>query len=108
MTPCPSTVPALRTKSSRSWSSVRERSTNVSRTHTPWRPGSSRSSPNSIAAGAARPPGAELADVERLREVVVGAGVEPVDAVLDPGPRRDHEDRHLVAGAAQAPAERQP
>ena len=45
-------------------------------------------------------PREELAEIERLHEVVVGAGVEPLDARLDRVARRDHQDRHGAAGIA--------
>ncbi len=35
--------------------------------------------------------GQQLAQRERLHEVVVGAVVEPGDAVLDTAPRREHQ-----------------
>ena len=66
-------------------------------TQTPWRSRSRRSSRErepvgAVVAGAAQQraqPGAELADVEGLGEVVVGPRLEPVDAVLrDPAARR--------------------
>ena len=47
----------------------------------------------------------QLAHVERLDEVVVGARVEAVDAVGDGVARREHQDRHAIAGRAQAPAD---
>ena len=46
--------------------------------------------------------GAQLLDRERLHEVVVGAGVEPLDAVVDGVARRDDEDRHRVARGGAA------
>ena len=49
-------------------------------------------------------PRLELAHVERLHEVVVGAGVEAVDAVGHGVARGQHQHRHAVARAAQAPA----
>ena len=47
----------------------------------------------------------QLAEVERLGQVVVGSGVEPGDAVAGVGPGREHQDRHPVALAAQDPAD---
>src|SRR3954453_4325335 len=44
----------------------------------------------------------QLLALERLDEVVVGAGVEALDARLDRVARGEHEDRHIV-GRAQAP-----
>ncbi len=46
--------------------------------------------------------------VERLRQVVVGADFKPDDAVHVVALGRQHDDRHRVAAAAQAPAYRQP
>ena len=37
----------------------------------------------------------ELADVERLREIVVGADLEADDLIDVIVTRRDHDDRHL-------------
>ena len=50
-------------------------------------------------------PGAQLLDGERLDEVVVGAGVEPLDAVGDCVARGDDEHRHRIAAAAQRAAD---
>ena len=50
----------------------------------------------------------ELVEGERLREVVVGAGVQARDAVLDAVPRREHEDRRPPVRRAQAPADLEP
>ena len=44
----------------------------------------------------------QLAHVEGLDQVVVGAGVEAVDAIGDGVTRGEHQHRHAVAGAAQA------
>ena len=49
--------------------------------------------------------GVELAQRERLDEVVVGAGVEAVDAVVDRVARGEHEHRGAVAGGAQPAAD---
>ena len=52
--------------------------------------------------------GDELARIERLRQIVVGAHFEPDDAIDVLALRRQHDDRHRLAGAAQAAAYRQP
>ena len=49
--------------------------------------------------------GLQLADVERLDEVVVGARVEAVDAVADGVAGGQDQDRHAVAGVAHAAAD---
>ncbi len=49
----------------------------------------------------------ELARVEGLGQVVVGAHLEPDDAVDVLALCGEHDDRHRLAGAAQAPAHRQ-
>ena len=62
--------------------------------------------------GAARRPAAQqrpdprqqLLALEGLDQVVVGAAVEAVDAVLGLGPGGQHQDRHVAVGA-QAPAD---
>ena len=46
----------------------------------------------------------QLANVVGLDEIVVRAGIEPVDARLDRIARGQHEDRHLAAGIANRPA----
>jgi hypothetical protein len=46
----------------------------------------------------------KLARVERLGEVIVDAGLQPLDALLGLGARGKHEDRHL-RGAAQRAGE---
>ena len=50
----------------------------------------------------------ELARIERLREVVVGADFEPDDAVDVVAFRGEHDDRHVFVAAAQPPADRKP
>jgi len=65
-----------------------------------------------LMAGLARPrPAKQRSDArreflggERLREVVVGTGLEPGDNIVGVGARRDHHDRH-VARAPQRAAE---
>jgi hypothetical protein len=47
----------------------------------------------------------ELAKVERLREVVVGAGVESLDLVVDRVAGREHEDGRVDASAADLTAD---
>ena len=49
-----------------------------------------------------------LAEVERLHEVVVRAGVEAADAVLHVVARGQHQDRHPLLVAAQLTADREP
>ena len=49
----------------------------------------------------------QLAQRERLDEVVVGAGVQPGDAVVDLFARGQHQHRRAVAALAQAPADLQ-
>ena len=44
----------------------------------------------------------QLAALEGLDEVVVGAAVEAVDPVLGLGPRGQHQDRHVAVGAQAA------
>ena len=48
-------------------------------------------------------PGEQLLERERLGQVVVGPGVETLDAVADGVARGEHEDRHAVADLAQRP-----
>ena len=50
-------------------------------------------------------PRAQLAQREGLDQVVVGAGVEALDAVVDRVARGEHEHRGAVAGLAHAPAD---
>ena len=47
-------------------------------------------------------PGEQLGERERLRQVVVGAGVEPVDPVADRVAGRQHQHRHPHLALAQA------
>ena len=46
-------------------------------------------------------PGEQLLEGERLGQVVVGAGVEPLDPVADGVAGGEHQDRHAVADLAQ-------
>jgi hypothetical protein len=50
-------------------------------------------------------PGEELRERERLREVVVGAGVQPRDAVLDRVAGGQHQDRGPGPGLAELAAD---
>ena len=47
-------------------------------------------------------PGQQLAALEGLDQVVVGAAVEAVDPVLGLGPRGQHQDRHVALGPQAA------
>jgi hypothetical protein len=60
-----------------------------------------------LAARQGAQPRQQLAEVERLGQVVVGARVEPGDARFDGITRRQHEDRHVGARRAQLAAHRQ-
>ncbi len=96
---------------------MRVSSTNASSpTTTPCRAPSSRSSANDRSPSPSDADAAQeraqarlqLADVERLDEVVVGAGVETVDAIGDRVARRQDQDRHAVSAAAHAAADLEP
>ena len=50
-------------------------------------------------------PRLELLQRERLDEVVVGAGVQAGDAIVDGVARGQHQHRRAIAGVAQAPAD---
>ena len=50
-------------------------------------------------------PGEQLAQRERLDEVVVGAGIEARHAIVDRVARGEHQHRRAVAGLAHAPAD---
>ncbi len=50
----------------------------------------------------------ELGESERLREVVVCARVEPCDAAVDLGARREHQHGNRVAFGPEAPAYLEP
>ena len=52
-------------------------------------------------------PREQLAEVERLDEVVVGAGVEAADAVATSVARGEHEDRRPALALAQRAADRE-
>ena len=61
-----------------------------------------------VAAGppdAGRAPGEELVERERLRQVVVRAGVQAGDPISDLRPRRQHEDRDGAAARAHPPTD---
>ena len=47
-------------------------------------------------------PGGQLGEIEGLHEVVVGAGVQPLDPVRDLIERRQDDHRRHVAPGAQA------
>ena len=53
-------------------------------------------------------PGEQLVELERLGQVVVGAGIEPGDTIGRLGARREHQDRQAVALGTQHPAHREP
>jgi hypothetical protein len=53
-------------------------------------------------------PREQLARVERLGQIVVGADLEADDAVDILDLRSQHDDRRRIVGGAQAPADRQP
>jgi hypothetical protein len=49
-------------------------------------------------------PGKQFAEFEWLRQIVVRAMVQPCDAVLHSVARRQHQDRHALAGFSQLAA----
>ena len=49
----------------------------------------------------------ELARIEGLRQIVVGAHFEAQDAIDILALGGEHDDRHRFAGAAQSPARRE-
>ena len=51
--------------------------------------------------------GEELLEREGLDDIVVGPGVEAVDAVLDGVARRQHQDRSVIAARPQLPGDLQ-
>ena len=53
-------------------------------------------------------PREQLGERERLQQVVVGAGIEPGDAILDRIARREHQHRRPDAPLAQSPAHLDP
>ena len=78
-------------------------------------PGSSRRSAKRIGSGPAIGPAQQraqarlqLAQGERLDEVVVGAGVEALDAIVDRVARGEHQHGRPVTGLPQAPADLEP
>ncbi len=60
-----------------------------------------------LAAGERAQAGQQLPEIERLGQVVVGAGVESLHARLDGVSRRQHENRHVGPGGANLAADRQ-
>jgi hypothetical protein len=53
-------------------------------------------------------PGQQFLEGERPAKAVVGPGLQPLDPLADPGRRGEQDDRGLVAGAAQPPADLEP
>ncbi len=53
-------------------------------------------------------PGQQLLQGERPAKAVVGAGLQALDPLADPGRGGEQDDRGLVAGVAQPPAHLQP
>src|SRR5215211_5804359 len=53
-------------------------------------------------------PGQQLLEGERPAQAVVGARLQPLDPLADPGRGGEQDDRGLVAGVAQPPADLQP
>jgi hypothetical protein len=51
-----------------------------------------------VAADHGADPRQQLARLERLGDVVVGAALEPADPVVGFDPRRDHDDRYVEVG----------
>ena len=100
----------LSRKNRSSANSVAVRSTIVPARETSWRPSSSTTSPKRehvagrVALGAPQDradPGDDLGEAERLRHVVVAAGAQRLDLVLDGVLRRQEEDRRPEALRAQ-------
>ena len=50
----------------------------------------------------------QLLERERLRQIVVGPGVQPVDTVADRVSRRQQQDRDAISLATQAPRHVEP
>ena len=98
------------------WNSLRVRVTGLPATVTVWRSRSTATSSTTTMSPVAEPragpaapvdrvhPGQELADVVGLDEVVVGAGVQAEDPVVDLAARRHDDHRHL-ADLADRPAD---
>src|SRR4051812_42039454 len=61
-----------------------------------------RAAPRRAPAQERAQPRQQLLEVERLDQVVVGAGVEPLDARVDRVARGEHQDRHVAVGAQAA------
>jgi hypothetical protein len=53
-------------------------------------------------------PGQQLLEGERPAQAVVGPGLQPLDPLADPGGGGEQDDRGLVAGVAQPPADLEP
>jgi len=53
-------------------------------------------------------PREQLLEVKRLHHVIVGAGIETGDAVIDSVARRQHQDRRANPGHTQAMADLEP
>jgi hypothetical protein len=53
-------------------------------------------------------PGQQLLEGERPAQAVVGPGLQPLDPLADPGRGGEQDDRGLVAGPAQPPADLEP
>ena len=70
--------------------------------------GRARSGPQRVPAQHRMDARDQLARIERLAEVVVGAHLEADDPVDVLALRRQHDDRDVFAGAAQPPADREP
>ena len=59
-----------------------------------------RSPVGAVAAQQRAQPGEQLVEVEGLDQIVVGAGIQSLDAVVDRAERRQQQDRRRDAGGA--------